>query len=164
MSDFKEFINKQTRDTIKQLGIIKKILEHADFRTVDFTDEDDPYLFVYAPDDDLSFDGIRIYKVGDQIAFRIQRESKTHPYGKAYPLNLEEMFSDMLSDHSSEEKAGKAVIVAVVSELKRFFKQSRKAEQEIRAGELDKNRDALGRVIIRASGTDFSNMIHTKGN
>jgi hypothetical protein len=165
MNSFKEFVDKSGRRAKKELGVVKKVLEQAKMKVVDFTDDEDPYIFVYSPDDGLSFDGVRIYKIGEQLAFRVQREAKTHPYGAAYGLDIKEMWQDLLSDNMDEQEAGKAVMEAIVGELKNFFKKSAHAEKDLRASEIDKERgDSLGRIAIKSTGTDYSNMIFNKGN
>jgi hypothetical protein len=57
---------------------------------------------------------------------------KTHPFGKAYQLNLEEMFGDLLADHRNPEEAGKQVIKAVTEEVKKFFDKTASAEVTMR--------------------------------
>ena len=57
---FMEFVDKAVRRSKKELSTIKKVLESANMKVTDFTDEEDPYIFVYSPDDGLSFDGVRI--------------------------------------------------------------------------------------------------------
>jgi hypothetical protein len=77
---FGDFVDKKKRESIRQLALIGKVLEQGGFKVETFLGGDhldDPYVFVNNPDDDSSFDGIRVYKLGSQIAFRIQKEAKT---------------------------------------------------------------------------------------
>ncbi len=160
MSQFREFVDKKVRRSKKELSTVKKVLESSNMKVTDFTDEEEPYIFVYSPDDGLSFDGVRIYKIGDSLAFRVQREAKTHPYGKAYSIDVKKMWEDLLSDKMDEEKAGKEIMKSVIEELRNFFKKSAHAERDLRASEIDKERgNSLGRVVIGSTGTDYSNMI-----
>jgi hypothetical protein len=161
MIRFTEFIDKKERESKKQLKIIEKILHAHGMEVKDHLDDDDPYIFVRNIKKNTMFEGIRIYKVGDQIAFRVQKEEKTEPFGKAYPMNIEEMFTDLVTDHKPEE-AGKRIIVAVTTEVKKFFERSSLAEKEIRDKELE--RDPWGKVVVRSSdyGMDYSNLTYMK--
>lgn len=163
---FGDFVNKKKRESIRQLHIMKQLLERNGFKIDNFLnndDEKDPYIFCYANNKDCGFDGVRIYKIGSDLAFRIQKESKTHPYGAAYPLPIESMFNDFLSDNDVDEtKAGKKIIEAVNKEIKKFFERSLEAERGDRQKGFDSN-DAVGNVIVRTTGTDYSSLIYNKG-
>ena len=162
---FGDFVDKKKRDSIRQLRIINKILEKHGMRVDSFLDTNemhDPYVFCYNPNRDSGFDGIRIYKVGSNLAFRIQKESKTHPYGAAYTLPIESMFNDFLSDDGTDEaKAGKKIIEAVNKEVKKFFERSLEAERDDRKQGIENN--AGGSVLVRTTGTDYSSLIYNKG-
>lgn len=161
MKTFNAFIDKKQRDSKKHLKIVKKIFESQKMKIKDHLNDDDPYIFLYTQDKDLNFDGIRIYKIGDQLAFRIQKEEETHPFGDAYPLDIEEMFNDLMSDEHNPEKAGKEVIKAVLNEIHRFFKKTAEAEKDLRSSQFD-NKDGSG-LAIRNTTVDFSNLIQTRG-
>jgi hypothetical protein len=155
MENFKEFVDKKQRDAVKHLKIIKAVLAHEGMHVESFFD-DDPHIFVNSHNRNLSFDGIRIYEIGGSFAFRVQKERDTHPYGRAYPLDIEEMFNDFISEDGNEEKAGKRSMGALSHELKKFFKDSEKAEKIIRAGDiLDRGEDEDG-VLLRPTGSDYS--------
>lgn len=163
MKSFVEYVDHKEREGRRHLRIVKKLLESEGFSVKDNLGSDEPYIFMAAPEKNVSFDGIRIYKIGSQLAYRIQKEEKTHPFGKAYPLDVEEMFDDLLADHRHPEAAGKEVIKAVTEEVKKFFTKTAEAEKELRNGEFDRG-DPLSRVVIKTTGTDYSNTIFTKGN
>jgi hypothetical protein len=156
METFNEFVDKKERDAKKQLKIVKKLLESQGLQVGDHLGASDPYIFLRAPVQ-LSFDGVRIYRIGNTLAYKVQREEKTHPYGKAYLLDIEEMFTDYMSDNISQEKAGKKVISSVKNEFKQFFEKSAEAESELEQGRFDKKGDPLGRVMIQSTGTDYAN-------
>lgn len=141
MNQFLEFVDRKQRDAAKHLKLIEKLLRSNGITVGSHLEDKDPYIFVKIPSNKLSFDGIRIYEVGDMIAYRVQKEERTHPYGKAYQLNLEEMFNDYMSENEmKEEEAGQHVIESVVRELKKFFVESEKAEADLQAsGETDNN-------------------------
>jgi hypothetical protein len=163
---FGEFVDKKKRESIRQLKLIKQLLESSGLKVENFltTDsDDDPYIFCFMPTRNGSFDGVRIYKIGNQIAFRIQKENKTHPYGSAYPLPIEEMFHDFLSDEDVDQmKAGERVIESVVKEIRKFFDKSVEAEKEEREESLDKDKDSQGNVLVRTTGTDYSSLVYNK--
>lgn len=163
---FGDFLNKKKRDSIRQLELVKGMLEHRGLKVENFlsTDEEDgdPYVFCYNPNKSGGFDGIRIYKIGDELCFRVQKESKTHPYGAAYPLPIETMFYDFMSDDGVDErKAAEKIMEAVSKEIRKFFDKSLEAERAQR--EKDMEEDKLGNVLVRTSGTDYSAQVYSKG-
>lgn len=163
---FGDFIDKKQRDTLKQLGLLKKLFERNGMKVeshLETDEKDDPYIFCLNPMGGASFDGIRIYRVGDRLAFRIQKESQTHPYGTAYPLNVEEMFHDLLSDENvDQKKAGERVIEMVGKEVKKFFEKSIDAERDERKATIEGDPEHAGNVLVRTTGTDYSSLIHSK--
>lgn len=158
MEMFMEFVDRKQRETRRHLKLVEKLLKSKGLQAHGHFDDDDPYVFLKATHPRLSFDGIRIYEVGDMLAYRVSKEEKTEPYGKAYALNLEEMFNDFMSENNvKEEEAGKKVIDGVIMELKKFFDKSAQAEKELKDGELD----GAG-VILRTGGTDYSSLVFNK--
>ena len=158
---FGNFIDKKKRDNLKELRIIGKMLQQHGMRVENFLEDDlgsDPYIYCHSPVKHGSFDGIRIYKTADIIAFRVQKESKTHPYGRAYKLPIEDIFNDMLEDENvSEEKAGRQVMDCVLKEIRRFFEKSNEVEADIRKSDGDN--DGLS---LNANVQDYSTLIHNK--
>ena len=161
---FGDFVDKKKRESIRQLDLIKQILENNNLKVDNFlqTESDsEPYIFCYSHLKNTGFEGIRIYKIGNELAFRVQKESKTHPYGAAYTLPVEEMFSDFLTDNGvSEPQAGKKIIESIGQEIKRFFEKSAQAEKDnqLQGSETDTN----GNVLIRTTGTDYSALVYNK--
>jgi len=162
---FGEFVDKKKRESIKQLTLVKQLLEQQGLKVENFltTSEDDPYVFCFCPTRNGSFDGIRIYKIGDELAFRIQKENQTHPYGAAYPLPIEEMFHDLLGDLDSDQmKAGEKVMDAVHKEVRSFFDKSIEAERDERERNIEMEKDTEGNVLVRTTGTDYSSLVYNK--
>lgn len=154
---FFEFVDRKQREANKHLKIMEKVLKKTGFDVkAHIDDEEDPYLFVKSPKS-LSFEGIRIYEIGDTMAYRIQKEEKTHPYGKSYNLNLEDMFGDFMSENMNEKKAGQKVIESVAKEIKSFFEKSAKAEEEM----LSSDDQDIG-LIVKTGGTDYSTTVLNK--
>lgn len=155
---FMEFVDRQQRESRRHLKIMEKLLKSQGMQVKLHTEDEDPYLFVKASAPKLSFDGIRVYEIGTTLAYRVVKEEKTEPYGKAYALNLEEMFNDFMGENKmEEEQAGKKVIESVTNELKKFFDKSEKAEKELKAGDLD----GTG-IILRTGGTDYASLVFNK--
>ena len=153
MKQFLEFIDRKQREGKKHLKLVERVLRKGGLQVYSHLEEDEPYLFVKAPKK-LSFDGIRIYEIGEMIAYRIQKEEKTHPFGKARMLDLEDMFNDYMSENMKEDEAGKKVIESVVEEIRKFFLKTSKAEQDM----IDAQQDDPG-LIIKTGGTDYSSAV-----
>jgi hypothetical protein len=149
---FSSFIDKKNARAREELEIIRDILGEGGLKVDDFLKSDNPYLFLSTPQEGLNFEGVRIYKVGSNLAYRIQNESDTEPYGKAYSLNLEEVFSDLISDMTGEEAAEK-IKEAVVDEFKNFFKKSSEAQEELNSTP----NDPQNKIIVNGSAGDLSN-------
>jgi len=161
MNGFSQFVDKKARKAKKHLKLIEKMLIQHGLTVKNHLDEgEEPFLFVVSPIRKVSFEGIRIYQTGESIAWRVQKEEKTHPYGRAYRLDIQEMYEDLMSEEEMDEKAAaKEVVQAVIKELQQFFEKSHEAERDLRMGDFDADGDPLGRVMVRASGTDFANTV-----
>lgn len=163
MKTFREFVDKKARLAKRQLRIVERILKQHSMAVGSFLEDDDPYIFLKNPNGQTSFEGVRIYKIGDSLAYRIQKEDKTHPYGKAYQLDIEGMYDDMISDKFKEEKAGQEIIKAIKEEFASFFAKSADAEKRLQQGEFDKRGDPLGDVMVKSGmGTDYANLVYSK--
>lgn len=157
-SRFSDFLNKKNRDDIKHLGILEKVLQSKGMKTENHLDDDDPYIFCYNPTKNCSFDGVRLYIIAENVAFRIQKHSDTHPYGRAYQLKIEEMFEDYLSDDGVNKKdAGMKVMEEIVTAIRKFFDTSSIIEKDIRIGDLN-----AGSVDLQSN--DYNNQIFNGGS
>ena len=162
---FVEFLDKKRRDEMEQLRLVEKVLRSKGLHTENHLDDlDDPYVYCHSPQKGGQVGGIRIYKIADVVAFRVQRESRTHPYGRAYLLEIEEMFEDLLADDTKPEEAAAKVANEVAVAVRRFFEKSSQAEQDEREQQLMDLGDGAGRVAMRSQGTDYSSLIYTRGN
>lgn len=139
MPTFVEFVGKKDRETIKHLKLVKRLLQQEGFQVASHLSHhrEDPYLYVYSPDSTIKF-GLRVYGIGDELAYRLQRKEQTHPYGRAERLPIEEMWDDFKSDGAEDGKAAHKLIKAVGGELRAYFKESAKADKKARQLELDK--------------------------
>ena len=156
MGLFCEFVDRKQREARKHLRLIEKALKKSGFSISNYIDQDDSHIFIKNTSPDASFEGIRIYEIGDALAYRVQKEQETEPYGKAYILDLEEMFNDFMSENIKEEKAGNKVIESLAEEIKQFFARSATAQSEIDGSEKEKT------VILKTGGTDYSGMVVSK--
>lgn len=157
MELFLEFLDRKQREGKRHLKIIREVLRKAGKKVASYLNEEDPYIFVYNDKSNTSFEGIRIYEIGNIVAYRIQKREQTHPYGKAYKLDMEGMFNDFMSENMEEEKAGEMVMNSLVDELDKFFAKSSKAEQSLREPE----QNGLG-LIVKTGGTDYASTILNK--
>jgi hypothetical protein len=149
---FSSFLDKKNKQARKELELVKDVLEEGEMGVEDHLESDPPYLFLKGEGTNLDFDGVRIYKVGSNLAYRIQKESKTEPYGAAYPLNIEEMFGDLITD-MDEEKAAEEIKKAVIAEFKNFFKKSSEAQDRINSDGVDMH----SKIVVSGGAGDLSN-------
>jgi len=162
MRTFREFLGGKRREAQRQLHMVKETLKKGGFRVEDFLNErfDEPYIYCYNPEKDTSFKGVRIYKIGDKIAYRVQRESKTHPFGNAYLIDMDAIFNDLMSDGmTKKEQLGQKLMEEVVENIRAFFKESANAEKE--EDRWDDDGDSMGMVHVRNPlGGDYSSQVH----
>jgi len=161
MRAFKDYLDHEQRKVIRQLKIVQKVLEHAGMKTEDFTDLNDPnkqpFIFCLNTSGTKFFDGVRIYSIGDKLAYRVQKESQTHPFGRSYPLYIPEIFNDFLNEEGADpKKAGHKVIEEVPNILRRFFERSAQAEVELQNQEI---RDKQDNNFRSTTGTDYSSIV-----
>lgn len=154
MITFLEFMNKHGRDAIKHLKLIKQVLEKNSLKVVAHIGFfDDPYLWVEAPGN-IAFGGVRIYEIGEGLAFRLQKQSGKEPHGEAIKLPIEDMFNDLLGDNPEDDQIGQKVADYVVREIKQFFKDSERAElMKVKKDNLDKI------VSGKSASMDYSSMM-----
>lgn len=154
---FSSFLDIKNKKTIEQLEILKKILSES-FKIDSNIKSIDPYIFVYSNNEDLPFQGVRVYKIGSNWAYRIQNENETQPYGKAYPINLEQAYEDIVSDYS-EEEVGEYIAKALLEEFENFFEKSAEAQRDSNSFVITK-KDISNQTIVSKNSGDFSNMIY----
>lgn len=162
METFLEFVNKRKRDGKRHLHILEQVFKRSQLNVKPFLDEDNPYIYLISPDENADFGGVRVYQVGDTVAYRVQKRENTEPYGRPYLLDLEEMYEDFMMDDIKEDEAAKRIVEAVADELKRFFRKSKEAENDFRDMQFDRQTDGMGKIILRPTGSDYANNIHNK--
>lgn len=155
-TQFLEYVTRKQREAKNHLKLIEKLLQKGDLQASSYLEDEEPYIFVKSPIKNMSFDGIRIYEIGDMIAYRIQKESKTEPFGKSYLIDIEDMFNDFMGENMKEEEAGKKVVESVIVELKKFFEKSSKAEEELKNTDYDQN------LIVKAGYSDYASQVLNK--
>lgn len=159
-STFMEFVDKKTRESIKHLDVIKRILMQSDLQVSSHihSKKDDPFLFVYNPESSSGINfGVRIYTIGEQLAYRAQRKENTHPYGGPHSLDIEQIWDDIKADGKEDEEAAEEIVKSVAEEIKDFFKKSAKADKEVKRNKGEEG--PLGSVALTGTGTDYSNKV-----
>lgn len=151
---FSAFVDKKTSRARRELEVVRDVLKEGGVKVDDFLKDESPYLFVSSPKDGLNFGGLRVYKVGNSVAYRIQNEAGTEPYGKSYLLDIESVFEDMVSDMNAE-KAAEETKKAIVEEITKFFEKSLKAQEELDSPEYDPHSKV---IVVPGKSTDLSNM------
>jgi hypothetical protein len=156
---FSSFLDIKNKKTIKELEVLKDTLSKH-FKIDAFLERENPYIFLRAnkSDEDLNFEGVRIYKIGSSMAYRIQNENETEPYGQAYPLNLEEMFEELIPD-MDDKKAAKVIQDCLIDEFTNFFKKSSEIQKELRSGQFNKNDISAPVVVTGSNSGDYTNSI-----
>lgn len=149
---FTAFLDKKTNEARKELEIIRDVLKEGGVEVKEFLKDGDPYLFVFSTKKSLEFGGVRVYKIGSGMAYRIQNESDAQPFGASYPLGVEKMFHDLLGD-MDEDEAAKEIKKAIVEEFKNFFEKSLKAQDEGGTREFDPQ----SKIITGGRVGDLSN-------
>lgn len=152
---FSAFVDKKTNKARRELEVVRDILKDGGVKVEDFLKGSEPYLFVPSTKKTLDFGGVRIYKVGNNVAYRIQNESSTEPYGQSYPLDIEGMFEEIISD-MGEEKAAEEIKKAVLEEINNFFEKSLEAQDELGSSEFDPHNKIM---VVPGRSTDLSNMM-----
>ena len=160
---FSSFIDIKNKKTIKELEILKEVLSKS-FEVKPYLEIESPYIFLKSKNKEIEFEGVRIYKIGSSLAYRIQNESDSEPYGKAYPLEIEKMFEDLIPD-MSEEEAGGVIAQALVQEFRNFFDKSSKIQRELGVGtftktNITKNDPTDVPVLVGSNSGDFTNSIY----
>lgn len=163
MGLFLEFIDKIDRENLKKLKIIGALLESQDYDVSKHFDFEDSYIYVKNPLDDGDFGGCRIYVIGDIVCYRVQKEKDTEPYGKAYELDVEGYFEDLLEDHKEPKKAAEALIKVIAIDLKRFFQESGKAYKQLQVQDYDISTSNPYNKLINRIGMspDYSSLVTT---
>lgn len=152
---FSAFVDKKTNKARKELEVVKDVLDGGGVKVEDHLKSDDPYLFVPSTKQSLDFGGLRIYKIGSGIAYRIQNEGGSEPYGASYPMDIEGMFEDIVSD-MDEGKAAEEVKNAIVEEVKNFFERSLKAQDKMGESGADPHSKIM---VVPGRSTDIGNMM-----
>lgn len=163
---FQDFLGNKKRESRRHLHMIMKVLERNGFKVDNHLGEnfDEPYVYCQNPDKNTTFKGVRLYKIGDKLAYRVQRESETHPFGTAYLLDLDGIFNDLMSDGiTKKEQLGQKVMEEVANNLRAFFKESAAAEKQ--EDQWDDEDGSMGMVHVRNPlGGDYSSQVHDAGH
>lgn len=151
---FSSFVDIKTNKARKELGVIRDVLKEGGVEVKDFLKGEDPHLYVPSTKKSLDFGGVRVYKIGSTIAYRIQNDSDTQPYGMSYPLDVEGMFEELVGE-MGEEDAAEEIKKAVAEEINHFFEKSLEAQDEIGPQPFDPQ----SKIVAGGRAGDLSNMM-----
>lgn len=152
---FSAFVDKKANKARKELEVVRDVLKEGGIKVEDKLGERDPFLFIPSTKQSLDFGGVRIYKIGSDIAYRLQNEASTEPYGMSYPLDIEGMFENLISE-MGEDKAAEEVKKAVVEEINKFFDKSLEAQDELSSSGFDPQNKIM---VFPGKAGDLSNMM-----
>lgn len=164
MKTFLEFTFAQHKETIDRLALVKKILEKDGFRVDEFFDDKKPYIFCFNPLENLDFQGIRIFENGKTMSFQVCKNKDTLPYGIARGLDINDLFDQICEFETDKKEATESLIKEVAKEIRKFFRQSKNAEDEMMNKIIDgqSSGDKAGSIVVRNAGTDYANQVYSK--
>jgi len=151
MQTFFEFFKRDEYESRKHLKLLKKVFSDDGMYSIDFTDgeHEEPYIYVAAPSD-VSYQGLRVYQKGNILAFRVQKNPKTVPYGTPVEIKIQNILDKILMDVDNEDDAVENLNKEICKIVKDFFKQTKTAEEKILNAELsDDSLDGFGQITIR---------------
>jgi hypothetical protein len=152
---FSAFVDRKVNKARKELEVVRDVLAAGGVKVEDHLKDQDPYLFIPSTKQSLDFGGVRIYKIGSDLAYRLQNEEGTEPYGASYSMDIEGMFEDLISE-MGEDKAAEEVKKAVVEEINGFFERSLKAQDELASSGFDPHSKIM---VVPGKAGDLSNMM-----
>lgn len=134
--NLREYIEHEVKEAVRKLAVLKELLEAQGLKVQqNLSNTDDPFLYVHSTVKDLPFEGVRLYEIGKQLAFRVQKQADKHPHGKAYALPVEKIYEDLLSDeHGStknENELGEVLAKSIADEFRSFFQKSKDALNQL---------------------------------
>lgn len=163
MKTYLEFYNILKQEKQEDLETLMFVLRKDGLRVEDFSELDEnPYIYCYNPLEDTSFQGVRIYKHGDILAFKVAKFPDSQPYGAAYSIDLQGMYDALIEEKKEKKDALKELCKKVSAEMRKFFRKSKVAEDKIVKSQV-RDPDALdgaGQITIRNTGTDYSNQVY----
>lgn len=160
-NEYKTVLDDQTKSNLELLTVIFK---NDGLKVHEFLDQKkDPYIYVFNPLDDLSFQGVAVYKRGNILAYRPQRYEDSQPYGAAYMIPIQDIYEDYIYQKKDKKEALKMLCTKLCKDMRSFFRDSKKAEDAVMQSQLrdPKDIDGAGQIIIRNTGTDYSNTIYS---
>jgi hypothetical protein len=158
LKTFLEFTMDVDRSQIKKLRLISKLLKKDGLRVDEMFDNDKPYVFLYSSVPDTSFAGIRIYILGNLIGFRVAKQYDTEPYGESYNFALQDVYETMLDNNATlkmkldPEVVGKQLVNSIGQQIRKFFKESKAAEEYMISGEIlnrEAQKNSRGTVVVQ---------------
>lgn len=164
MKTFLEFTFAKHKESEERLGLVKKILEKDGIKVDSFFDEGKPYIFCFNPLNNLDFEGIRIFENGKTMSFQVCKTKDTLPYGIARSLDINDLFNQICETEEDKKEATETLVKEVSKEIRKFFRQSKMAEDELMGKIIDgqTSGDKVGSIVVRNAGTDYANQVYSK--
>jgi hypothetical protein len=169
MLTFLEYsIHRVREQQPKKLGLLLKSIKSAGLVAIDHTDDEkDPHIFVRAHPQPEEFQGIRLYILGHIVAFRSQKLEDTAPYGKAYLLDMQKIYEDLLEEEdpkNEEEKKEtlKKLVRIIGDKIRKYWSDTIEDEEEQLQDELGgmERTDIGGAMLAPAYGNDYSSAVY----
>lgn len=164
MKTFNEYKNVLDDQTKNNLELLTRIFRKDGLKVHEFLDQKkDPYIYIFNPLDDLSFQGVAVYKKGNILAYRPQRYQDSQPYGAAYLIPIQDIYEDLVYKEKDKKEALKILCKKLCKDMRSFFRDSKKAEDDVLQSQLrsPQDVDGAGQIIIRNTGTDYANTIYS---
>jgi len=164
MITLQEFYNVLDDQKKTDLETLLRIFRSDGLKVHEFLDrKKDPYIYVFNPLNDLSFQGISVYKHGDILCYRPQRYQDSQPYGAAYLVKMQDIYDDLIYKEKEKSRALSVLCKKLCKDVRSFFRQSKGAEDSIMKSQMrsPSDIDGTGQIVIRNTGTDYSDKIYS---
>ena len=98
------------------------------------------------------------------MSFQVSKTKDTLPYGIARGLEVNDLFDQICEIESDKTKATEILIKEINIEIRKFFSQSKGAEDELMGKIIDgkSGGDKAGAIVVRNAGTDYANQVFSK--
>lgn len=130
MKEFGDFVNYKNRLLLPKLEILASVFKQGKFETTEsLEDINDPFIYIKS-NKPVKFGGVRLYFLNDQLIYKPQKTIKDKPFGKAYPLDLNGFFEELMSEDVDEETMAKEIIDYLNQVITVFFQKNSELERK----------------------------------
>lgn len=129
MSIFSDYLKSRNYSGRRKLAIFAEVMRRADLHVIPRFDGAEPHLFVSRGPDRT---GVRIYEIGDRLAFRVQDLPDGEPHGRAFGIDVQRLFEEIIEeiDDKTPENAAWLLLGELGNAMKSFFADSIKAARK----------------------------------